>query len=73
MLRVALIESVVSEGAEGPVAGPGHGSNCGKEDYLDEGKQSVKSPIGMKGGKSHNCFPGNRFNEAVDDLSHRSG
>jgi hypothetical protein len=73
VLRVAWIESVVSEGAEGPVAGPGHSSNCGKKDYLDKGKESVKVPMVMREGQSHNCFPGNRFNEAVDDLSHCSG
>ena len=57
MLRVALIESVVSEGAEGPVAGPGHSSNCGKEDYLDGGKESVGVAMVMREGQSHNCFP----------------
>lgn len=46
MLRVALIESMISERAEGPVAGPGHGSDCGKEDYLDEGKESGKARSG---------------------------
>lgn len=29
MLWVALVEAVVSEGAEGPITGPGHGTNSG--------------------------------------------
>jgi hypothetical protein len=29
MLWVALVEAVVPEGAEGPVTGPGHGSDGG--------------------------------------------
>lgn len=29
MLCVALVEAVVSEGAEGPVTGPGHSANGG--------------------------------------------
>lgn len=72
VLWVALVEAVVSEGAEGPVAGPGYCADCSEEYYLDEGSQWMSGREEGRGGMTDDCFPGDRFNEAVDDLGHCS-
>jgi hypothetical protein len=42
VLWVALVEAVVSKGAEGPVAGPCYCADCSEEDYLYKVKKLVE-------------------------------